>query len=72
MLGSIVRPRRFERKRAAKLVLQLPIGLRVEGLWCRRRSSDPVALMKTAGITAGVVAGISIAVIIFGLAGRKV
>ncbi|MEQ1864259.1 MAG: hypothetical protein ABL996_06350 [Micropepsaceae bacterium] len=36
------------------------------------QSNDPVALMETVGTTAGVVAGISVAMIIFGLVGRKV
>jgi len=36
------------------------------------RSNDPVALMKTVGTVAGVVCGLSLAMIIFGLIGKKV
>ncbi|HXI91878.1 MAG TPA: hypothetical protein VNO24_17830 [Blastocatellia bacterium] len=36
------------------------------------KSNDPVALMQTVGQVAGVVGGISIAMIIIGLIGKKV
>lgn len=36
------------------------------------QSTDPVALMQTVGMTAGVVVGVSVAAIIYGLIGRKV
>lgn len=35
------------------------------------QSTDPVALMETVGMTAGVVIGISTAAIVYGLIGRK-
>jgi hypothetical protein len=36
------------------------------------QSTDPVALMQTVGATAGVVVGLSIAVIVYGLIGKKI
>ena len=36
------------------------------------KSNDPVALMQTVGQVAGVVGGLSIAMIIIGLIGRRV
>jgi type VI protein secretion system component VasF len=36
------------------------------------KSNDPVALMQTVGQVAGVVGGLSIAMIIIGLIGKKV
>jgi len=36
------------------------------------KSNDPVALMQTVGQVAGVVVGLSIAMIIIGLIGRRV
>ncbi len=36
------------------------------------KSNDPVALMQTVGRVAGVVGGISLVMIIFGLIGKKV
>lgn len=35
------------------------------------QSTDPQALMETVGATAGVVVGISVAMIIYGLIGKK-
>lgn len=35
------------------------------------QSTDPAGLMQTVGATAGVVVGVSIAAIIYGLVGRK-
>jgi uncharacterized protein YpmB len=36
------------------------------------KSNDPVALMKTVGTVAGVVCGLSLAMIILGMIGKKV
>ena len=36
------------------------------------QSNDPVALMKTVGVVAGVVCGLSLVMIIIGLIGKKV
>ena len=36
------------------------------------KSNDPVALMRTVGTVAGVVGGLSLAMIIIGLIGKKV
>ena len=36
------------------------------------KSNDPVTLMQTAGTVAGVVGGISLVLIIFGLIGKRV
>jgi hypothetical protein len=36
------------------------------------KSTDPVALMRTVGTVAGVVCGLSLAMIIVGLIGKKV
>ena len=35
------------------------------------KSTDPVALMQTVGTVSGVVGGLSLAMIIFGLIGKK-
>ena len=35
------------------------------------KSTDPVALMQTVGAVSGVVSGLSLAMIIFGLIGKK-
>ena len=35
------------------------------------KSTDPVALMQTVGAVSGVVGGLSLAMIIFGLIGKK-
>jgi hypothetical protein len=44
------------------------LSMRDMTLW----SNDPVALMRTVGEVSGVVGGISLVMIVFGLIGRKV
>jgi len=36
------------------------------------KSNDPVELMRTVGLVAGVVAGLSLAMIVIGLVGKRV
>ena len=43
------------------------LSMRDMTLW----SNDPVALMRTVGEVSGVVGGISLVMIVFGLVGRK-
>jgi TRAP-type mannitol/chloroaromatic compound transport system permease large subunit len=52
-------------------VLIAAIGFFVYMMGMAPRSNDPKALMETVGQVSGVVAGISVAMIIFGLIGRK-
>ena len=49
------------------LALLFFLSMRDMTLW----SNDPVALMRTVGEVSGVVGGISLVMIVFGLVGRK-
>ena len=54
------------------VLMVLALGFYLFMLTVASQSTDPVALMQTVGTVSGVLAGISIAMIIIGLAGKKV
>jgi hypothetical protein len=54
------------------VLIALALGFYLFMLTVASQSTDPVALMQTVGTVSGVLAGISIAMIIMGLVGKKV
>ena len=54
------------------VLIVLALGFYLFMLTVASQSTDPVALMQTVGTVSGVLAGISIAMIIIGLVGKKV
>ena len=52
-------------------LLVLCVGFFLGMMTLAPKSNDPVELMRTVGQVSGVVAGIALAMIIFGLIGRK-
>ena len=54
------------------VLIILALGFYLFMLTVASQSTDPVALMQTVGTVSGVLAGISIAMIIIGLVGKKV
>ena len=54
------------------ILIVLALGFYLLMLTVASQSTDPVALMQTVGTVSGVLAGISLAMIILGLVGKKV
>ena len=54
------------------VLMVLALGFYLFMLTVASQSTNPVALMQTVGTVSGVLAGISIAMIIIGLVGKKV
>ena len=54
------------------VLMVLALGFYLFMLTVASQSTDPVALMQTVGTVSGVLSGISIAMIIMGLIGKKV
>ena len=54
------------------VLIVLALGFYLFMLTVASQSTDPVALMQTVGTVSGVVGGISVAMIITGLIGKKV
>ena len=54
------------------VLLVISLGFYLFMLSIAPKSNDPVALMQTVGTVSGVVGGISLTMIIFGLIGKKV
>ena len=54
------------------VLIVLALGFYLFMLTVASQSTDPVEFMKTVGTVSGVMAGISIAMIIIGLVGKKV
>jgi hypothetical protein len=54
------------------VLIVLALGFYLFMLTVASQSTDPVALMQTVGTVSGVLAGISIVMIIIGLVGKKV
>jgi len=54
------------------VLIVFTIGFYFFMLMAASQSTDPVALMQTVGAVSGVVIGISVAMIIVGLIGKKV
>ena len=54
------------------VLMVLALGFYLFMLTVASQSTDPVGLMQTVGTVSGVLAGISIAMIIIGLVGKKV
>ena len=54
------------------VLIAMAIGFYLFMLSIAPRSNDPASLMQTVGQVSGVVSGLSIVMIIFGLIGKKV